>query len=110
MAEIGLVASIVGIADASVKISSGLYKLATALKQAGKEVRGIAIHLNSISSVLRHFAETIRAKTHPLHPARNLAEDIISSCEDRLAESTELLEKLEPLVKQTGTRGDRALL
>ncbi|KAG7004239.1 ribose-phosphate pyrophosphokinase 5 [Physcia stellaris] len=110
MAELGLVASIVGIADVGVKISSGLYKLAVALKQAGKDVRSIANHLNSISSVLRHFAEVIRSKADLLDPARALAEDLISSCEDRLVESQEMLDRLEPLVEQTGTRTDRAML
>ena len=76
MAELGLVASIVGIADVGVKISSGLYKLAVALKQAGKDVRSIASHLNSISSVLRQFAEVIRSKADLLDPARALAEDL----------------------------------
>lgn len=110
MAELSLVASILGIADVSVKISSGLYRLAIALKQAGKDVRSIANHLNSISSVLRHFAEVIRSKTDPLHPARALAEDLISSCDDRLVESQEMLDRLGPLVEQTGTRADRAVL
>ena len=110
MAELALVASIVGIADVGLKISSGLYKVAIALKQAGKDVRNIANHLNSISSVLRHFAEVIRSKTDLLHPARALAEDLISSCDDRLMESQEMLDRLEPLVEQTGTRTDRAVL
>lgn len=104
MAEVGLVASILGIAGAGAKLSIGLYEVASAIGDTGREVRAIAKELTGFSSVLRHFASVIRSNPNPPDQARRLAEDLIASCDNTLDESKALLDVLKPLIERCGRK------
>ena len=52
MAEVGLVASIVGIAGACAKLALGFYDIASSLGSAAKEAKSVASEISVISNVL----------------------------------------------------------
>ncbi|KAI9662227.1 MAG: hypothetical protein M1821_008393 [Bathelium mastoideum] len=102
MAEvIGLTASIIGIVGAAAKLSTGLYKVASALKNAGNEVRIIASDTLLFSRVLREFSTSLKADTAVAHRARGIAEDLTEVCQGIQKNGEELLEILGPLISKT---------
>lgn len=99
MAE--LVATIIGISGAALKLSTGLYKVASALKNAGQEVRIIANDTAQFSRSLKELSHTLEADVPAMTRARNVAEDVIATCLSIQEDGEKLLEILKPLVEQS---------
>jgi len=82
MAEIGLIASILGVASAGAKLSLTLYQFADIVGNAATEVRDIASEISLFCSVLRQLDSTLqRAKaTRYSLTALATAEAIMAEC------------------------------
>lgn len=108
MAE--LVACIIGISGAALKLSSGLYKVASALKNAGQEVRIIANDTAQFSRSLKELSQTLESDVPAMARARNVAEDVIATCLSIQEDGEKLLTVLKPLVEQSGKAFSRAFI
>jgi len=73
------VASIIGISVAALQLSTGLYKVANALKNAGHEVRLIATDTAQFSRALKELARSMGADIPAIARARSVMEDLITT-------------------------------
>ncbi|KAJ9605202.1 oligomeric, coiled-coil, peripheral membrane protein [Cladophialophora chaetospira] len=110
MAEIGIAASIIGIAGAAATIAKGLYQIASDIGSAGKQVRLIAQDTNAFSHALTNLGQLLNSGSASTERARAIASDLIVLCKEILADSHTLLKVLEPLIKLTGRKWKRATL
>lgn len=104
MAELGLAASIIGIAGAGAKLSLGLYQIAAVIGDAGVEVRQIATEVKGFSLVLRQFGTVVASDPEAPERIRSVAGDLYTACNKTLIETNALLDVLKPLIEQTGRR------
>lgn len=61
MAEIGLVASIFGIASFGTKITTSLYQAADIMIHAHQQIASMAKHVSQFTAVLRHLGKVLEA-------------------------------------------------
>lgn len=108
MAE--FVASIIGISGAALKLSTGLYKVASALRVAGQEVRIIANDTAQFSRALKELGHSLGADIPAIARARSVAEDVITTCKAIQEDGEKLLIILKPLVEQSDRAFSRILL
>ncbi|KAL2072028.1 hypothetical protein VTL71DRAFT_11371 [Oculimacula yallundae] len=101
MAEIGLIASIIGIAGAGAKISKGLWDVAKAFGSAGKDVKLVASEISTLCRVFTQLGKTLTGESEAARNAERLAGDVLEMCDDLLKESQELLDVLKPLVEMS---------
>lgn len=99
MAE--LVASIIGISGAALKLSNGLYKVAIALKNAGQEVRVIANDTAQFSRVLKELSNSLGSDDPSIARARDITEDVVATCRSIQNDGEKLLIILRPLIEQS---------
>ena len=110
MAEaFGLAVNVVAIVGAATKLSIGLYEIASALKDAGQEVRAIANDTSLFSRVLREISTVLEGNTEFVWHARSIAKDLIQVCQTVQQDGEYLLSILEPLVQQA-TKNRKHLL
>lgn len=94
MAEIGIIASVAGIAQAGVQLSQSLYHIANRLVNAPKQVAEVADELTLLSNIFQNLGET-------LNKARKLCkEDIIRHAESILRRFESLQKDVTELVKK----------
>ena len=111
MAEaLGLAANIIAIAGAATQLSIGLYEIASALKDAGPEVRVIANETSLFSRVLKEVSTVLEGNTAIAWRARSIAEDLVQVCQTVQQDGERLLQVLQPLVQQTGSQRQRLAL
>jgi hypothetical protein len=101
MAEIGLIASITGLAGAGAKISITLFQIASAIGSAGSEVRFVAADTNALSLVLTNLSKTLREKRAAAQEGEQLAGAVLLMCRTVIDDSNELISHLNPLVQRT---------
>ncbi|KAK5052065.1 hypothetical protein LTR84_002869 [Exophiala bonariae] len=99
MAE--LVASIIGISGAALKLSNGLYRVAIALKNAGQDVRDIANDTAQFSRALKELSNSLDSDTPSMARARSIAGDVIATCLSIQKDGEKLLIVLKPLIEQS---------
>ena len=108
MAELGAIASIVGIAGAGAKLSISLYQFAETVGSARNEVRTIGTEISLFSAVLKQLHST-------LTKARNFRYSItaIETTQDILDECQKVFEQISMIVEglKTGkaTPGDKSM-
>lgn len=110
MAEIALIASVVGIAGAGAKLSIALYQIASTIGNAGNEVETIAREFNLFSSALLHLSEAYGLDTAVSDTARRITEDLVSVCDTILEDGKKLLETLKPLTERVESRTKQVIL
>ncbi|KAL9078736.1 MAG: hypothetical protein Q9157_002351 [Trypethelium eluteriae] len=111
MAEaLGLAANILAIAGAATRLSISLYEIASALKEAGPEIRVIANETSLFSRVLKEVSAVLDGNSATVWRARSIAEDLIQVCQTVQQDGERLLRVLEPLAQQTGSQRRRVLL
>jgi hypothetical protein len=94
MAEIGIIASVAGVAQAGVQLSHSLYHIANRLVNAPKQVAEVADELTLLSNIFQNLGET-------LNRARKLCkEDIIRHAESILKRFESLQKDVTELVKK----------
>jgi hypothetical protein len=98
MAELALVASIVGVAGAGTKLALTFYQIADALGTADQEVRVIAAETSAFSHVLSSVSKSLEGDTTAAAESRPIAKTILILCEDLLSDLTDLLNPLRMLV------------
>lgn len=88
MAEIGAVASIIGLAGVGIKVSFALFDLADRIGSAGEEVRLVATDISLFCSVLKEVASVIQeGDTSQLTPAALfLINEVVSHCGEVVTE------------------------
>lgn len=88
MAEIGAIASIVGLAGAGVKISLTLFDLADRVGSTGAEVKLVATELSLFCSVLQEVNVGIEdiGTTHLTPAALNVLSEVTVRCADVVAD------------------------
>lgn len=96
MAEIGAVASIVGLAGAGIKVSFALFDLADRIGSAGEEVKLVATELSLFCSVLQEVASVIQDDdTSQLTPAALLlVNEVTSRCREVVTEIDKIVSSL----------------
>ena len=62
MAEIGLVASIFGVAAYGTKVATSLYETAEVMIHARQQIASIAKHVSQFTAVLRHLGRVLEAE------------------------------------------------
>ena len=102
MAEIGIVASVFGIATAGFRVTQGLYKIADAIGSAGEEVRLLASDSDAFSQMLLSLSEVLKKVIGPSSPSRLIitTEDILKICEQILQPFEKILARLKPLLER----------
>ena len=110
MAEIGLIASIIGVAGAGARISITLFKMANTLGSAGHEVRFVAADTNALSLVLTNLSRTLKQKRVAAEEGEENATAILILCRSIIADSELLYQKLEPLVSGSTNAVNETLL
>ncbi|KAH7314197.1 hypothetical protein BKA65DRAFT_516323 [Rhexocercosporidium sp. MPI-PUGE-AT-0058] len=110
MAEIGLLASIIGIAGAGAKLSKGLWDVAKAFGSAGKDVKLVATEINTLCRVFTQLGNTLKGESAATQNAERLAGDVLDICADLIVESQELLDVLKPLAEMAENHFGKSLL
>ena len=84
MAELGAIASIVGLAGAGIKVSFALFDLADRIGSAGDEVKSFATELSLFCSVLQEVDNVLQdtANTRLTPAALSLVEEVTRRCRD----------------------------
>lgn len=81
MAEIGLVASIVGVAGAGLQIAMSLRQLASEIREAAREVHDVAANVSLFSMTLKQVGNCVRDNASPhSESALDTLEEIIMNC------------------------------
>lgn len=96
MAEVGLAASIVGIASVGAKLSVNLYSFAETVNSAEKNVKAIATEVSLTSAVLEQLSETLKQDAQVQvcsNKAVQTAENIVEECSQVFKDIDGALEK-----------------
>jgi hypothetical protein len=110
MAEIGLIASIIGVAGAGAKVSITLFQIASAIGSAANEVRFVAADTNALSLVLTNLSKTLREKRAAAQEGEQIAGAVLLMCRTVIDDSNELISHLDPLVQRTASTPNDVLL
>lgn len=110
MAEIGLIASIIGVAGAGAKVSLTLFKIASQLGAAADEVRLVAGDASALSLVLTLLSNTLKARRANADDGEQIAGALVSLCRSVTQNSEELVRDLEPLIKRDGSTVAQSML
>lgn len=97
MAELGAIASIVGIAAAGAKISMTLYELGSTVVSAKRDVNKVAVSIATVCSVLQQLASNLE-KAHSARfsiSAIETTQEILDRCTELFSEIEEVVKKLE---------------
>ncbi|KAI9163861.1 hypothetical protein HJFPF1_05489 [Paramyrothecium foliicola] len=96
-AEIGLAASIIGVASAGAKLSVALYQLAEIVGSAAQEVRSIASDISIFCSVLHQLDETLQEAKATRYSLTAICtvETIIGECRHIFSQINEVVDKLK---------------
>ena len=62
MAELGLVASICGVASFGTKVATGLYEAADIMIHARQQIASMAKHVSQFTAILRHLGRVLEAE------------------------------------------------
>jgi len=105
MAELGALASIVGIAAAGAQISMTLYKLGSTVGSAKRDVNKVAASIATFCSVLQQLASTLeKARSARFSiSAIGTTQEILDRCQELFSEIEEVVKKLE-----TGEQGGKS--
>ena len=97
MAEIGAIASIIGVAGAGAKLSIVLFEFASTVGSAGLEVRQIGIDISLFCSVLKQLQSTLtKAKAYRYSiSAIETTQEILDRCKEVFGEIEEILRSLQ---------------
>lgn len=92
MAELGCIASIVGIAGVGIKLSKTLYQIGHTTTNAGHNINKIATNVTLFSSSLKHVGVVLQDQ-HSLHSpeAIETIEQIVRECESVFQEITKIV-------------------
>ncbi len=96
MAELGIAASIVGIATAGARLSTSLYTFAETASSADKSVKAIALEISLTSAVLEQLGDTLKqdAFAKICSPkAVQTTETIVKECSEVYTEIDAALQK-----------------
>ncbi|KAL6718674.1 hypothetical protein ACLMJK_002908 [Lecanora helva] len=74
MAEIGLVASIFGVASFGTKVATGLYEAADIMIHARQQIASMAKHVSQFTAILRHLGRVLEAERG--HCSKDLLREI----------------------------------
>lgn len=87
MAEIGLIASIIGVAGAGAKLSILIFDFASTIGTAGHELQDISTEISLLCSVLRQLENVLsHAHFRYSNAAVDASERILRKCDDALKE------------------------
>jgi hypothetical protein len=97
MAELGAIASIVGIAAAGAKISMTLYELGSTVRSAKRDINKVAVSIATFCSVLQQLASTLeKARSARFSvSAIETTQEILDRCTELFSEIEEVVKKLE---------------
>ncbi|KIM94409.1 hypothetical protein OIDMADRAFT_60736 [Oidiodendron maius Zn] len=97
MAEIGAIASIIGVAGAGAKLSIVLFEFASTVGSAGLEVRQIGIDISLFCSVLKQLQSTLtKAKAYRYSiSAIETTQEILDRCQEVFGEIEGILRGLQ---------------
>jgi len=100
MAEIGAIASIIGVAGAGAKLSIMLFEFASSVGSAGAEVKRIGIEISLFCSVLKQLQSTLtKAKAYRYSlSALETTQEVLDRCQD-------VFEEIEGIVDGLRKRG-----
>jgi hypothetical protein len=84
MAEIGAIASIIGVAGAGAKLSIMLFEFASSVGSAGAEVKRIGIEIKLFCSVLKQLQSTLtKAKAYRYSlSSLETTQEVLDRCQD----------------------------
>ncbi|KAK5119969.1 hypothetical protein LTR85_007045 [Meristemomyces frigidus] len=96
MAELGLVASIIGLAGSGAKLALSLYSIADSIGSAGREARIIAAEVSLFSQSLTALSKSLKRRTSQTSKLCETAQVLMVSCHSILEELSELVGELAP--------------
>jgi hypothetical protein len=104
MAEIGIIASIVGVTAIGAKVSLCLYKFADGVGSAGEDVRRVAVEVSLFCSVLKQLGSTLRRAKAARYSLSALAsaDQILEECQRVFAEIGDITDGLQRHGPTTG--------
>lgn len=98
MAEVvGLVASIITLAETGFKISKILSAIATEFGTAGTQIKAIGTDTRAVSLILREITKRIKRARGVAEEVRNVAVDILALCKSDIDDIEEFLKSLQPM-------------
>ncbi|KAI9806623.1 MAG: hypothetical protein M1825_006080 [Sarcosagium campestre] len=112
MAEIGLIASVIGIAGAGAKLSVTLYTFAETASSAERSIRGIANDVSLTSSVLEQLGSHLSEDEHLKlcsDNARTKTQEICGECERVFEEINEALGKSVAKISDGAAKSQKLL-
>lgn len=96
MAEIGLIASIIGVASVGFKLSIAVFDFASTIGAAGKELQDVGTEISMLCSVLNQLETVLQhAKFHYTAAAEETTKRILRECRAKFDELDEILVKLK---------------
>ena len=103
MAELGAIASIIGIVGIGAKLSISLFELAATVGSAGTEIRAIGTEISLFCSVLRQLEKTLnRAKSFRYSiSAIETTQEILDKCQDVFREIEIIIDGLRQQKSQS---------
>ena len=95
MAEIGIVASVIGIVGAGTKLSIVIFDFAASVGAAGRQLQNVATEISGLCSVLKQLQTVLEnAHFHPSQDAIESAQRIIEQCLKVFTELDDVLGEL----------------
>jgi methyl-accepting chemotaxis protein len=97
MAEISLIASVVQVAGAGLKLADTLYQYADSVSSADKRIRDIAKDVKLTSSVIEELGSIFKQD----ETASLLSKNAVSTAEETVLECSTLFEEMDVAIKKT---------
>ena len=96
MAELGVLANLVGVVGAGLKLSVALYDFASTLGSAGREIEDMGYDITLLCAVLKRVQSTLDSPkaTRLSVTAIQTTQDIVSRCQKILDDIKDILKKL----------------
>ena len=95
MAEIGIVASVIGVVGAGTKLSITIFDFAASIGNAGRELQNVATEISGLCSVLKQLQMLLEhAHFKPSETAIESAQKIIGQCSKVFTEINEIVGEL----------------
>jgi hypothetical protein len=101
MAEIGLVASIIGLAGAGAKLALILFQIADSIGSAGREARAVATEVSLFSQSLNAVSKCLEKKHEERNCLNEIAVVVTKACESLLDDLRAVLKQLAPSARFT---------
>lgn len=98
MAEVvGLVASILTLAETGFKVARAISEIAAEFGTAGRQIQAIGTDTRAVSLILREIQKRLKRVRNVAGEAHNVAVDVVALCKSDIDNIDEFLKSLQPI-------------